>query len=104
MATYVLVHGGGHGGWCYQRIAPRLRAAGHDVYTPTLTGLGERTHLLRPDINLDTHIADVVGVLKFEGLTGAILVGHSYGGMVITGAADRALSRVAHLVFLDAAH
>jgi pimeloyl-ACP methyl ester carboxylesterase len=104
MACFVLVHGGGHGGWCWQRLAPLLRAAGHDVYTPTLTGLGERAHLLRPEINLDTHIADVVGVLKFEGLTDAILVGHSYGGMVITGAADRALSRVGHLVFLDAAH
>jgi pimeloyl-ACP methyl ester carboxylesterase len=104
MASYVLVHGGGHGGWCWERVAPLLRAAGHDVYTPTLTGLAERSHLLSPDINLDTHCADVVGVLEFENLTGAILVGHSYGGMVITGAADRALSRVGHLVFLDAAH
>ncbi|TAL01567.1 MAG: alpha/beta hydrolase [Rhodospirillaceae bacterium] len=104
MATYVLVHGGSHGGWCWQSLSRLLRAAGHDVYTPTLTGLGERAHLLRPDINLDTHIADVVGVLHFEGITNAILVGHSYGGTVITGVADRALSRVGHLVFLDASH
>jgi pimeloyl-ACP methyl ester carboxylesterase len=104
MATFVLVHGGGHGGWCWQRLSPLLRAAGHDVYAPTLTGLGERAHLLHPGVDLDTHIDDIVGVLKFEGLTDAILVGHSYGGMVITGAADRALSRVGHLVYLDAAH
>ncbi len=102
MSSYVLVHGGGHGGWCWQRLAPLLRAKRHDVYTPTLTGLGERSHLLHPDINLDTHIADVVGLLRYEGLTDAILVGHSYGGMVITGAADRALSRVGQLVYLDA--
>ncbi|WP_329314217.1 alpha/beta fold hydrolase [Streptomyces sp. NBC_01262] len=82
MATYVLVHGGGHGGWCWQRLTPLLRAAGHEVYTPTLTGLGERAHLLRPDIDLETHIADVVGVLQYEGCTDVVLVGHSYGGMV----------------------
>src|SRR5262245_27897653 len=102
MSTYVLVHGGGHGGWCWQRLARLLRAEGHEVYTPTLTGLGERAHLLSPHIDLDTHIADVVGVLKYEGLTNVILVGHSYGGMVITGVADRALAHVGHLVFLDA--
>jgi pimeloyl-ACP methyl ester carboxylesterase len=103
MATFVLVHGGGHGGWCWQRLAPLLRAAGHDVYTPTLTGLGERSHLLHPDINLDTHIADVTGVLCYEDLADVILVGHSYGGMVITGVADRATSRLGQLVYLDAA-
>jgi pimeloyl-ACP methyl ester carboxylesterase len=75
----------------------------HEPGSGTLTGLGERSHLLHPGINLDTHIADVVGVLKYEGLTDAILAGHSYGGMVITGVADRALSRVAQLVYLDAA-
>jgi pimeloyl-ACP methyl ester carboxylesterase len=104
VATYVLVHGGGHGGWCWQRVARRLRQAGHDVYTPTLTGLGERAHLLRPGINLTTHIADVVGVMKYEDLHEIILVGHSYGGMVITGAADHAGGRVGHIVYLDAAH
>ena len=103
MATFVLVHGGGHGGWCYQRVAPRLRAAGHDVYTPTLTGLGERAHLLRADIDLDFHIGDIVNVLHFDDLRDVILVGHSYGGMVITGVADRAADRIGKLVYLDAA-
>jgi pimeloyl-ACP methyl ester carboxylesterase len=103
MKTYVLVHGGGHGGWCYQPVARLLRAQGHEVYTPTLTGLGERGHLLNAAIDLDTHITDVVKVLAFEDLRDVILVGHSYGGMVITGVADRALDRVGHLVFLDAA-
>jgi pimeloyl-ACP methyl ester carboxylesterase len=85
-------------------VAPLLRAAGHDVHTPTLTGLGERAHLLRPGIDLDTHIEDVVAVLHYEDLRDVILVGHSYGGMVITGVADRALDRVGHLVYLDAAN
>jgi pimeloyl-ACP methyl ester carboxylesterase len=89
MATYVLVHGGGHGGWCYQRVARLLRSAGHEVYAPTLTGLGERSHDVHPGIDLDTHIADVAGVLRYEDLHDVILLGHSYGGMVITGAADR---------------
>ena len=103
MRTYVLVHGGGHGGWCYQKVARLLREAGHAVYTPTLTGLGERSHLLRPDIDLDMQITDVVNVLKYEDLHDVILGGHSYGGMIITGVADRAPERVGHLVFLDAA-
>ena len=104
MATYVLVHGGAHGGWCYQRVARMLRAEGHEVYAPTLTGLGERSHLLRPDIDLDLHIRDVVAVLHYEDLRDVILVGHSYGGMVITGVADRASDRIGRLVFLDAAN
>jgi pimeloyl-ACP methyl ester carboxylesterase len=104
MATYVLVHGGGHGGWCYQRVARILRSHGHDVYAPTLTGLGERSHLLRPQIDLDFHITDIGNVLEFEDLRDVILAGHSYGGMVITGVADRALARVGQLVYLDAAH
>jgi len=104
MATFVLVHGGGHGGWCYQPVARLLRSQGHDVYTPTLTGLGEREHLLSPDIDLDTQITDVVKTLQFEDLREVILVGHSYGGMVITGVADRATDRVGHLVYLDAAY
>jgi pimeloyl-ACP methyl ester carboxylesterase len=103
MATYVLVHGGGHGGWCYQRVARILRSAGHEVHTPTMTGLGERSHLLRPEIDLDLHIRDIVSVLHYDDLRDVILVGHSYGGMVITGVADRAADRIGRLVFLDAA-
>jgi pimeloyl-ACP methyl ester carboxylesterase len=104
MATYVLVHGGGHGGWCYGRVARLLRREGHDVYTPTLTGLGERAHLLDDRVDLHRHVEDVVAVLDFEDLHDVVLVGHSYGGMVITGAADRAARRVGRLVFLDAAN
>lgn len=104
MATFVLVHGGGHGGWCYQPLARLLREAGHEVYCPTLTGLADRSHLLNPSINLDTHIEDVVNLLFYEDLRDVYLAGHSYGGMVITGIADRALDRVGHLIFLDAAH
>ena len=103
MATYVLVHGGGHGGWCYQRVARLLRAEGHEVYTPTLTGLGERSHLLDQRVDLYRHIEDVMALLGFEDLSEVILVGHSYGGMVITGVADRAASRIGRLVYLDAA-
>ena len=93
MTTYVLVHGGGHGGWCYQPVARLLRAHGHEVYAPSLTGLGERAHLFRCDVDLDCHITDIVNLLHFEDLRDVILVGHSYGGMVITGAAVSALSR-----------
>ena len=104
MATYVLVHGGGHGGWCYQPMARIMRARGVDVYAPTLTGLGEREHLVSADVDLDMHITDVVKVLEFEDLRDVILVGHSYGGMVITGVADRATDRIGHIVYLDAAN
>ncbi|HXK22958.1 MAG TPA: alpha/beta hydrolase [Myxococcota bacterium] len=104
MKPYVLVHGGGHGGWCYQRVARIIRSKGHEVYTPTLTGLGEREHLLSPAIDLDLHITDVVKGLEFEDLRDVILVGHSYGGMVISGVADRATSRIGHIVYLDAAN
>ena len=104
MTAYVLVHGGHHGGWCYRKVARLMRKAGHEVYTPTLTGMGERRHLLGPDVDLETHIADVAGVLEFEDLHNVILVGHSYGGMVITGVADRASNRIRELVYLDAAH
>ncbi len=103
MATYVLVHGGAHGGWCYQRVARVLRSAGHEVHTPTMTGVGERSHLITPDVDLEMHIQDIASVLHYEDLHDVILVGHSYGGMVITGAADRAADRIGRIVYLDAA-
>jgi len=99
---FVLVHGGRHGGWCWRRVADRLRGAGHHVETPTLTGLGERAHLLNPDIGLDTHIRDVVAVFEFADLTDAVLVAHSYAGMVVCGAMEEIADRVRSLVFLDA--
>ncbi len=102
MANYVLVHGGWFGGWCWDKVVPLLQAAGHSVYTPTLTGMGEQAVLLTPEVGLDTHIQDVVNLIEANDLQQVILVGHSYSGMVITGAADRVPGRIAHLVFLDA--
>src|SRR5579862_2956420 len=87
--TFVLVHGAWHGGWCWRRVADLLERQGHKVYTPTLTGLGERSHLLAPGIGLATHVTDVVNVLKWERLSGVVLCGHSYGGMIITGVAEQ---------------
>jgi len=104
MATYVLVHGGGHGGWCYAKVKQRLESAGHEVFAPSLTGLAERSHLLSPAVDLHMHIDDVVQLLHYWNLRDVILVGHSYGGMVITGIADRATDRVGKLVYLDAAN
>src|SRR5258705_1716413 len=101
-STYVLVHGAWHGGWCWKRVAPALRAAGHEVYTPTLTGLGERAHLANPAIDLATHISDVVNLLEAEELNEVVLLGHSYGGMVVTGVADRAPARLRRVIYLDA--
>ena len=101
MATFVLVHGAFSGGWYWQATARVLRQYGHDVYTPTLTGLGERVHLAHPDVTLDTHIVDITHVLLYEDLTDVYLVGKSYAGMVITGVADRAPERVGHLIYLD---
>ena len=103
MTTFVLVHGGGHGGWCYQPVARLLRREGHEVYAPTLTGLADRAHLLSVEVDLEMHITDVARLIEYEDLTDVILAGHSYGGMVITGVADRAIERVAQLVYLDAA-
>jgi pimeloyl-ACP methyl ester carboxylesterase len=100
--TFVLVHGAWHGGWCWRDVRALLEKSGHRVYAPSLTGLGERKHLARPDIDLDTHIADIVSLLEMEDLRDVVLVGHSYGGMVVTGAADRAPERIARLVYLDA--
>ena len=104
MATYVLVHGGGHGAWCWDRVVGPLRGAGHEVHTPALLGVGERAHLVHPGVDLDTHIDEVVDLIRDRDLVDVILVGHSYGGMVITGVADRADERIAQLVYLDAAH
>ena len=100
--TFVLVHGAWHGGWAWVRVADRLRARGHIVFAPTLTGLGERAHLLRPGIDLSLHIADVVGVIKYERLNDVVLVGHSYGGCVISGVAEAMPDAIRSIVFLDA--
>jgi pimeloyl-ACP methyl ester carboxylesterase len=101
-ATFVLVHGAWSGGWCYARVAALLRARGHTVFTPTLTGQGERAHLMSGAINLSTHIADVLGVFHYERLSGVVLAGHSYGGMVITGVADRIANKIKALAYLGA--
>jgi pimeloyl-ACP methyl ester carboxylesterase len=101
-AIFVLVHPAWLGGWCWRKVTPLLRDRGHDVYTPTLTGLGERAHLANPEISLATHVEDVVNVLEFEDLHRVILVGNSSGGMVITGVADRVPTRLAQVVYLDA--
>jgi pimeloyl-ACP methyl ester carboxylesterase len=102
MATFVLVHGAFESGWYWRPVMQRLRAAGHEVFAPSLTGLGERKHLLTPEVDLETHIADVLGVIRAEELDRVILAGHSYGGMVITGTADRVPERIAALVYFDA--
>jgi pimeloyl-ACP methyl ester carboxylesterase len=102
VANFVLVQGAWIGGWYWRPIAQGLRKLGHGAFAPTLTGLGERIHLMSPSINLDTHIADVVNVIKWEDLSDIVLVGHSYGGMVITGVADALPDRIGSLVYLDA--
>jgi pimeloyl-ACP methyl ester carboxylesterase len=102
VATFVVAHGAWSAGWAWKKMRPLMRARGHEFFTATYTGMGERAHLAHKDIDLDTHIADVLGVLKCEDLSKVILLGHSYGGMVATGAADRASERIAQLVYLDA--
>jgi pimeloyl-ACP methyl ester carboxylesterase len=102
MTTYVLVHGAWGGGWKFARVAERLRRRGHIVFTPTLTGAGERAHLLGGNINLSTHVTDILSVIRYEDLSGIVLLGHSYGGMVITAVADRIAEKIAALVYLDA--
>src|SRR6202521_2240909 len=99
--TFVLVHGAWHGGWCWSRVADRLRAAGHQVFTPTQTGLGERKHLLSKAITLDIFTKDIVNVIEAEELSRVILVGHSFGGLAISGGADAMPDKVRHLVYLD---
>jgi pimeloyl-ACP methyl ester carboxylesterase len=100
--TFLLVHGAWHGGWCWRRVADLLQAKGHTVFTPTLTGLGERSHLMRPGINVSTHVTDIVNVVKWEGLSGIVLCGHSYGGMVVSGVAEQMADKIASIVLLDA--
>jgi pimeloyl-ACP methyl ester carboxylesterase len=100
--TYVLIHPAWFGGWCWKKLTPLLRAQGHAVFTPTLTGLGERAHLARPEIGLEIHVRDITSVIEYEDLRNVILVGNSSGGMVMTGVADDMPERIAHLVFLDA--
>lgn len=101
MANIVLVPGAWLGGWCWQGVAPALRAAGHTVYPVTLSGLGERVHLATPEIDLETHITDVANLMLYEDLTDVILVGHSYAGIVVDGVADRLAERISQLVYLD---
>ena len=102
MTTFVLVHGAWSGAHTWRKVRPMLREAGHEVFTPSLTGLGERIHLASPQVNLNTHVQDVVNMLRFEDLNDVVLLGYSYGGMVVTGALEYVADRVRHLVYLDA--
>jgi len=102
MATFVLVHGAWCGSLIWRQIARDLRRAGHEVHAPTLTGLGERAHLLSPEVNLHTHVRDILELIEFEELADIVLVGHSYGGMVVSGVADAIPEKIASLVYLDA--
>ncbi|WP_413104031.1 alpha/beta fold hydrolase [Streptomyces sp. Inha503] len=102
MSTYLLVHGAWHSGRCWERVVPLLTAAGHRVLAPTLTGYGETAHLAGPEVGLDTHVDDIVGLITEEDLTDVVLVGHSYAGLVISSAANRVPERIGHLVYLDA--
>ena len=103
MTTYVLVGGAWLGGWCWQRVARRLRDNGHDAYPVTLTGLGERVHLASPQVDLDTHVTDVGSLIELGDLRDIVLLGHSYGGLVVTGVADQMPDRVSQFVYLDTA-
>jgi len=102
MSTYLLIAGSYHGGWCWSRVGRLLREAGHDVYTPTLTGLGERAHLFHHDVGLETHVNDIVQIINHEDLHDVTIVPHSYGGVVAGGAVDRMPSRFARAVYFDA--
>jgi pimeloyl-ACP methyl ester carboxylesterase len=102
VTTFVVAHGAWSSAWAWKKMRPLLRGAGHELWTPTYTGLGERAHLASPAVDLDTHIADVIGVLDMEDLRDIVLIGHSYGGMVATGVMDRVRDRIAQVVYLDA--
>jgi pimeloyl-ACP methyl ester carboxylesterase len=100
--TFLVCHGAWSAGWAWKKMHPLMQAAGHRLFTPSYTGLGERVHLANPAIDLETHIEDMLNVIKYEDLRDIVLVGHSYGGMVATGVADRARDRVAQLIYIDA--
>ena len=100
--TFLLIHGAWHGGWCWRRVADLLTARGHKVFAPTLTGLGERSHLMSTSINLDTHIADIVNVILWEDLSDICLVAHSFAGWSASGAIERVPERISFIVWLDA--
>jgi pimeloyl-ACP methyl ester carboxylesterase len=102
MSVYVLVHGAWGGSWCWKRIRKELQSRGHEVFTPSLSGVGERSHLLSKQVDLQTHIADVVNLIRWEELSDVVLCGHSYGGCVITGVADRMADQIGALVYIDA--
>lgn len=102
MNTFLLVHGAWESGWVWQSVTPLLEKAGHKVYAPSLTGLGERSHLLNKEVNLETHIQDILNLIKWERLKNITLVGHSYGGMVVSGVADKAYKQINSLIYLDA--
>jgi pimeloyl-ACP methyl ester carboxylesterase len=100
--TFLVCHGAWGAGWAWKKMHPLMQAAGHRLVTPTYTGLGERVHLANPSIDLETHIRDILNVIQYEDLRDIVLIGHSYGGMVATGVADRARDRIAQLIYLDA--
>src|SRR5882762_7076962 len=100
--TFVLVHGSWHGGWCWRRVADRLEKQGHKVFAPTLTGLGERAHLISAQVDINTHVTDIISVIKFESLDNIVLVGHSYAGLIITGVAEQIGSAISSIIYLDA--
>ena len=100
--TFVLVHGAWHGGWCWRRVSDLLEKKGHKVFAPTMTGLGERSHLIGGKIDLATHVTDIVNVIKWENLNDIVLVGHSYGGVIISGVAEQMREAIGSIVFLDA--
>jgi pimeloyl-ACP methyl ester carboxylesterase len=101
-ATFLVCHGAWSAGWAWKKMHPLMAAAGHRLVTPTCTGLGEREHLANPSIDLETHIQDILNVIRYEDLRDVVLIGHSYGGMVASGVADRARDRIAQLIYLDA--
>ena len=102
MSTYVLIHGAWRGSWIWKRVRKALQARGHEVFTPTLTGVGERSHLLSPEVNLETHVADVINLIRWEELTDVVLCGHSYAGCVVSCVADRIPEKLSALIYLDA--